>query len=139
MMITSLSERKAKSCDRLDDLELDLAEFDLAISSEELTKITEELIDNAFKYSQKESKVVVSSQVTDSAWIFNIQDSGRGMTDQQIANIGAFMQFERQFYEQQGMGLGLSLAKLLVEFYDGNIVIQSQENIGTNLCISIPL
>jgi signal transduction histidine kinase len=49
------------------------------------------------------------------------------------------MQFERQFYEQQGMGLGLSLAKLLVEFYDGNIVIQSQENIGTNLCISIPL
>jgi K+-sensing histidine kinase KdpD len=138
MMISNLSERKAKSCDRLDDLELDLAEFDLAISSEDLTKITEELIDNAFKYSSKESKVVVSSQVTDNAWIFNIQDNGRGMTGQQIADIGAFMQFERQFYEQQGMGLGLSLAKILVEFYGGNIEIQSQENMGTNLCISIP-
>jgi K+-sensing histidine kinase KdpD len=139
MMIKTLSERKAKSYDRLDDLELDLAEFDLAISSEDLTKITEELIDNAFKYSQKGSKVVVSSQVTDKAWIFNIHDGGRGMTDQQIANIGAFMQFERQFYEQQGMGLGLSLAKILVEFYGGNLEIKSQENMGANLCISIPL
>ena len=61
------------------------------------------------------------------------------MNDQQIANIGAFIQFERQFYEQQGIGLGLSLAKTLVEFYGGNVVIQSQENVGTKLCISIPL
>lgn len=138
MMIKTLSERKAKLCDRLDDLELDLAEFDLAISSEDLIKITDELIDNAFKYSQKGSKVIVSSQVTDKAWLFNILDGGRGMSDQQIADIGAFMHFERQFYEQQGMGLGLSLAKILVEFYGGNIDVQSQENMGTNLGISIP-
>jgi K+-sensing histidine kinase KdpD len=138
MMIKTLSERKAKLCDRLDDLELNLAEFDLAISSEDLIKITDELIDNAFKYSQKGSKVIVSSQVTDKAWLFNILDGGRGMSDQQIADIGAFMQFERQFYEQQGMGLGLSLAKILVEFYGGNIDVQSQENMGTNLGISIP-
>lgn len=80
----------------------------------------------------------MSSQVTDKAWLFNILDGGRGMSDQQIADIGAFMQFERQFYEQQGMGLGLSLAKILVEFYGGNIDVQSQENMGTNLGISIP-
>lgn len=139
MIISNLSQRKAKSCDRLDDLNLDLVEFDLAMSSEYLTKIAEELIDNAFKYSPKNSKIVLSSQFADNVWIFNIHDRGRGMSDQQIADIGAFMQFERQFYEQQGMGLGLSLAKILVEFYGGNIDIQSQENLGTNLCISIPL
>jgi two-component system, sensor histidine kinase and response regulator len=139
MIIRTISDRKAKSCDRLDDLELDLAEIDLAFSSEDLTKITEELIDNAFKYSPTGSKVVLSSQVIDSRWIFNIHDSGRGLSDQQISDIGAFMQFDRQFYEQQGMGLGLSLAKILVEFYGGDIDIQSQENSGTNICISIPL
>jgi signal transduction histidine kinase len=138
MIISNLSDRKARSCDRLDDLELNLAEIDLAVSSEDLTKIAEEVIDNAFKYSPQGSKVTISSQIIDSAWIFTIQDHGRGMNEQQIANIGAFIQFERQFYEQQGMGLGLSLAKTLVEFYGGKIDIQSQENVGTSLCISIP-
>ncbi|MBD2318944.1 hybrid sensor histidine kinase/response regulator [Phormidium tenue] len=138
MIISNLGDLKARSCDRLDDLELNLAAINLAVSSEDLTKISEELIDNAFKYSPQGSKIVISSQMTDSEWVFTIQDHGRGMNDQQIANIGAFIQFERQFYEQQGMGLGLSLAKTLVEFYGGKIDIQSQENVGTNLCISIP-
>jgi K+-sensing histidine kinase KdpD len=138
MIISNLGDLKARSCDRLDDLELNLAAINLAVSSEDLTKISEELIDNAFKYPPQGSKVVISSQMTDSEWVFMIQDHGRGMNDQQIANIGAFIQFERQFYEQQGMGLGLSLAKTLVEFYGGKIDIQSQENVGTTLCISIP-
>ncbi len=139
VIIRHICALKVKSGDRADDLELDLAEADLAISSEDLTKIVTELIDNAFKYSQKGTKVVISSHVVDSEWILKIQDCGRGMNEQQIANIGAFMQFERQFYEQQGMGLGLSLAKTLVEFYGGKLDIQSQENLGTDICISIPL
>ena len=139
MIISNLGDRRAKSGDRANDLELDLAEFDLSTSSEDLTKIVTELIDNAFKYSQKGTKVVVSSNVIDSKWILKIQDRGRGMKEQQIANIGAFMQFEREFYEQQGMGLGLSLAKALVEFYGGKLDIQSQENLGTDICVSIPL
>jgi two-component system sensor histidine kinase/response regulator len=138
MIISNLGDRKARSCDRLDDLEINLAIIDLAVSSEDLTKIAEELIDNAFKYSPQGSKVVINSHVSDNAWILTIQDHGRGMNAQQIANIGAFIQFERQFYEQQGIGLGLSLAKTLVEFYGGKIDIQSQENVGTKLCISIP-
>ncbi|OYQ63196.1 hybrid sensor histidine kinase/response regulator [Pseudanabaena sp. SR411] len=138
MIISNLGDRKARSCDRLDDLELNLAKIDLAVSSEDLTKIAEELIDNAFKYSPQGSKVAINSHVSDNAWILTIQDHGRGMNAQQIANIGAFIQFERQFYEQQGIGLGLSLAKTLVEFYGGKIDIQSQENVGTKLCISIP-
>jgi two-component system sensor histidine kinase/response regulator len=139
MIISNLCDRKAKFCDRKDDLEMDLIEVDLAVSSEDLTKISEELIDNAFKYSQKGGKVVIRSHITDREWTCKIQDRGRGMSDQQIANIGAFIQFDRQFYEQQGIGLGLSLAKTLVEFYGGKLDIQSQENSGTEICISIPL
>lgn len=139
MIISLLGDRKARSCDRLDDLEMDLIDVDLAISSADLTKIVEELIDNAFKYSQKGSKVLLSSHITDCEWICKVQDHGRGMSDQQIANIGAFMQFDHQLHEQQGMGLGLSLAQTLVEFYRGKLNIQSQENLGTEICISIPI
>jgi len=139
MVIKALGERIAGLCDRVDDLTMELVEFEVAISKNDFTKITQELIDNAFKYSLKGSKVLISTQVVGEEWLFNIQDYGRGMNEQQIANIGAFMQFDRQFYEQQGMGLGLSLAQTLVEFYGGKIGIQSQKDIGTNICIALPI
>ena len=138
MIISEIGDLKVKEYARTNDLELDLAEFDLAVSSEDFIKIVDELVDNAFKYSNPRSKVAIRTQVTDQQWIFTIQDSGRGMNENQIANIGAYMQFERQFYEQQGSGLGLVLAKTLLEFYGGEIDIQSQEDLGTKISVTIP-
>lgn len=138
MIISKIGDRKVKEYARTNDLELDLAEFDLAVSSEDFIKIVDELVDNAFKYSNPRSKVAIRTQVIDQQWIFTIQDSGRGMNENQIANIGAYMQFERQFYEQQGSGLGLVLAKTLLEFYGGEIDIQSQEDLGTKISVTIP-
>ena len=138
-IIRGISDRKAREGDRADDLELDLAEVELAISAEDLIKITEELIDNAFKYSKKGSQIRLTSQVTDLKWRCTIEDHGRGMSQEQIADVGAYMQFERKFYEQQGLGLGLVLAKTLIEFYGGTMDIYSQENLGTKLSICIPL
>lgn len=138
MIISKIGDRKVKEYARTNDLELDLAEFDLAVSSEDFIKIVDELVDNAFKYSNPRSKVAIRTQVIDQQWIFTIQDSGRGMNENQIANIGAYMQFERQFYEQQGSGLGLVIAKTLLEFYGGEIDIQSQEDLGTKISVTIP-
>jgi signal transduction histidine kinase len=42
------------------------------------------------------------------------------MTASQIRNLGAYLQFERQLYEQQGSGLGLAIAKHLAELYGEN-------------------
>lgn len=138
-IINNTSDRKARECDRASDLELNIIEIDLDISSDDLIKIIEELVDNAFKYSKKESKVSLNSYVKDCQWICTIQDHGRGMNQKQIANVGAYMQFDRRFYEQQGIGLGLVLSQTLVRFYGGNLSIESQENCGTKISISIPL
>jgi K+-sensing histidine kinase KdpD len=139
MIITSICNHKSKEYERIDDLELDIADVNLAISYDDLVKITDELIDNAFKYSANGTKVSVSDRLNENYWILTIQDMGRGMTANQIANIGGYMQFNRQFYEQQGMGLGLVLAKTLVEAYGGYINIHSEENLGTKIAIAIPL
>jgi signal transduction histidine kinase len=139
IVIRSISDRKACECDRLDDLELDLVDIELNISSDDLIKIIEELIDNALKYSQKGTKVSLNSQIVNSQWVLTIEDRGRGMSEEQIANIGAYMQFDRQLYEQQGMGLGLVIARTLVEFYGGTINVQSQEKLGTKIAIAIPI
>jgi signal transduction histidine kinase len=57
------------------------------------------------------------------------------MTPEQIANIGAFMQFERLRYEQQGSGLGLTLALLLTRLNRGELTVESLPNQGTTITL----
>jgi two-component system sensor histidine kinase/response regulator len=76
----------------------------------DLTKIVEELLDNALKFSRPGTPVKVS---LDSNGILSITDSGRGMTTEEIEQIATFQQFERKKYEQQGLGLGLVIVQKL--------------------------
>jgi signal transduction histidine kinase len=61
------------------------------------------------------------------------------MTRDQIANLGAYMQFDREFYEQQGLGLGLTTAKRIVDFYGGEFAIESRKKMGTTVTIRLPI
>ncbi len=60
------------------------------------------------------------------------------MTPEQVADIGAYMQFERKFYEQQGSGLGLTIAKRLAELHGGTLSIQSEPESGTTVVVKLP-
>jgi signal transduction histidine kinase len=68
---------------------------------------------------------------------FEINDNGRGMSDEQIQNIGILSQFERDIYEQQGAGLGLVIAKSLVEMHDGTFKIVSKQGVGTDVIFKL--
>jgi len=104
-----------------------------------LNKIVDELIDNAFKFTEAGEKVTITTEVNDTHYIFCIQDEGRGMSREDINSIGAYMQFQRWFFEQQGMGLGLAIVKLLVKLYGGEISFTSIPNPGLQVEVRIPL
>lgn len=114
--------------------------FDIAIniSSESYYKILEELIDNAFKFSDEGTKVEINTNISDKYFEISIIDHGRGMSQEQVENIGALMQFERDVFEQQGVGLGLIIAKKLIELHNGVFAIRSFEQEGTNITLKIP-
>ena len=119
-------------------MDLHVVPGSVAISSQYFAKIVEELGDNAFRYSVKGSSVYFGTVTTEDALLLMIVDRGRGMTKEQIDNIGAYVQFDRKVYEQQGSGLGLTVAKRLVEMHGGSLSIQSDYGHGTSVTVRLP-
>jgi two-component system, sensor histidine kinase and response regulator len=110
----------------------------ISISEENLRTILSEIINNAFRYSKRTDKISINCSITDEKLYISISDPGRGMNEQQIEQIGAFVQFERMFYEQQGAGLGLVLSKKITEMHNGHFNIKSKLGEGTTVSISLP-
>ncbi|MFN8577132.1 MAG: response regulator [Candidatus Sericytochromatia bacterium] len=134
-IIKELAMFKAKHFKREKDLAVEVMDANVQISTENLKKIIEELTDNAFKFSKAGSIVNVKSIMSKDLYTIEVSDSGRGMTSEQISNIGSYIQFERKFYEQQGMGLGLTISKKLVQLHNGSISIESTPEKGTKVVI----
>jgi two-component system, sensor histidine kinase and response regulator len=68
----------------------------------------------------------------------SIANQGRGMTAEQIANLGAYVQFERRVHEQQGSGLGLVIAMRLAELHGGKLTIESVLSGETVIQVALP-
>ena len=136
-IIRSVSEQVAANQKRVDSIHLTVNDVPVQISSTHLTKIVEEVIDNALKFSDPGTKVHVSSEDHNDEVTIKIRDEGRGMSSEQIGTVTAFQQFERPLHEQQGAGLGLAIAKTLAELYGGSLTIESTEKIGTTVTIKL--
>jgi signal transduction histidine kinase len=128
----------ANRCERTDDLQLDLQPSQIVISPFLGEKLLAELIDNAFKFSKPGTPVQVSSDGDQEEISLIVRDQGRGMNPAQIAQIGAYTQFERRIYEQQGLGLGLVIAKYTVELLGGSLTIYSPSMAGTTVEVKLP-
>jgi two-component system sensor histidine kinase/response regulator len=129
---------QAAQANRLPDLSFDLADIPVPIAEEYLSKITDELLQNAFKFSQAGSPVRVTLNEALNTITLSISDKGCGFTPEQITRIGAYMQFDRKLHEQQGLGLGLTIAKRLVELHGGKFSIASDKESGTVISARFP-
>jgi signal transduction histidine kinase len=137
-LIEFTARQVADQVNRTTDLRLELTSSGARISDEYLIKILKELLDNAFKFSSAGTPVIISSNTKPKRFCLSVRDFGRGMTPEQIAQIGAYMQFERKIYEQQGSGLGLAITKRLVQIHGGILDIQSEPSKGTTVTVILP-
>ncbi|MCH2673932.1 MAG: ATP-binding protein [Dehalococcoidia bacterium] len=98
----------------------------------------ENLISNAIRYSQKDSKIELKCIYDDENIYFNLRDFGIGISDKDLPHI-----FER-FYRVDGLrserhsGIGLSIVKQIVDVHNGNIAAESSINEGLLIKIKIP-
>ena len=77
-------------------------------------------------------------RVDRSYWV-EIIDAGPGLTPEQRKQVGAFVQFDRDRYEQQGLGLGISIARSVAEIAGGRLVLKSGPGGGgLNATLELP-
>jgi signal transduction histidine kinase/DNA-binding response OmpR family regulator len=96
-----------------------------------LERVINNLIDNAIKYSQKGIIKVILKSKNDKV-NFIVQDSGIGIPEDQLDNIfEAYYQLSIEKKNNQGIGLGLSIVKTIVESVNGEIKVQSKLNTGS--------
>jgi len=124
---------------RTSDFICDFSAGQVSIPQRYLVIALRELVDNALKFSSPGTPVKVMGELDQRKLTLTVQDFGRGMTPEQTAKIGAFMQFDRQLYEQQGVGIGLRIVHKIVEQANGTFEIHSQVSSGTKAIISLPL
>ena len=129
----------AERVNRLPDMRFDLEEAEVSISAYYVSILLQELVDNALKFSSSGTPIQITSRVADGGLTLSVQDQGRGMTEEQVSKVGAFIQFERQMYEQQGTGMGLKIVQKIVELAGGNFSIQSTYQQETTVEVSLPI
>lgn len=140
-ILKDIAELIAGKFNRTEDLVIieDVNNIYLQVSTESYHKIIHELIENAFYFSEIGSQVIIKSQIVDNGFVeIIIIDSGRGMSEEHLSSIGAMIQFERDIYEQQGIGLGLIISRKIVELHDGKFNIESTVGVGTKITFTLP-
>ena len=138
-MIKDIVNDYAFAMGRENDMELEIEESDVCMSSEFFDKMIVELLDNSLKYSQPGSKIYIKTKIAGCMYDITICDTGRGITEEQINMIDAYVQFERKSFEQQGSGLGLAIVSKIVYLHKGTIAINRNYPVGTKIDISLPI
>jgi len=106
-----------------------------------ISEVFKNLISNSIKYSAENSKVLINVFTKNDNLVSQIIDSGFGIPQNQQNKV--FKRFFRADnivkVDPNGSGLGLYLAKSIVEMSGGKIYFESQENKGTTFTFTLPL
>ncbi len=102
-------------------------------------RIMENLIDNAFKFNKEDVKVNIFCEIDNNFVIINIQDTGKGLEKDEIEKVFDIFYRGEESKSTEGLGIGLSVVKQLVEISNGEIFVKSQKNIGTLFSIKFKI
>ena len=99
------------------------------------------LVENGIKFSRHgEGRVTVSARASEGTVEVAVADEGVGIAAQNIPRLfQPFQQIDRDKMEQQGVGLGLSIAQELIHLHGGEITVQSELGQGSTFTIRLPV
>lgn len=113
--------RAIKLGGRAGDITTRCAPGTVSVPKPHLLAAVTELVDNALRFSVAGQPVAVTGSTHATGYRIEVLDQGRGMTPEQCAQIGPFIQFDRDKREQQGLGLGLAIVQSIAKIAGGSL------------------
>lgn len=124
------------------DFELSIGEVmpNIQADRDAMVTVLVNLLDNAYKYSYDEKRIELKVYTEDSSVCFCVSDNGAGMSRRSIRKIfRRFYQADRSLSRRaEGCGLGLSIAKFIVDAHKGLISVDSKLGEGTVFIVRLP-
>ncbi|TRO10157.1 PAS domain S-box protein [Ectopseudomonas mendocina] len=109
----------------------------LSLDAAQLERLIDNLIDNALRYSNPGDEVRLQVRRQGEQVIVSVQDGGEGIPFEQQARI--FEPFVQVGRRKGGVGLGLALAREIVQLHGGQIGVHSRPGEGANFYFSLPI
>lgn len=107
----------------------------------QILRVVNNLFSNAVKYSQKSGKIFFSTNCDSESLIFSVRDLGPGIPQSELPKL--FREFGKTSVRptngESSTGLGLAIAKKIVEQHEGSISVSSEVGEGSTFTFSIPL
>ncbi len=115
--------------------------FEILLDKTMIQSVVRNLITNALKYTPKMGSIGLSLSKNASSMVLSIKDEGIGMSQEQIGKLFKIEDAEstKGLKEEKGTGLGLILCKDFVDRHKGSIKVKSEEGVGTEFSVFIPL
>lgn len=110
------------------------------MDSARITEVLKQLLENAAKYSPPDAPITVTAEAENGQLITSVSDRGPGIDDfEQSLIFDKFYRGRDQRLRVQGTGMGLAIAKAIVEAHDGALAVTSQLGKGSVFSFTLPV
>ena len=142
LLKTAVDNYEFKSKEKLIEIDLDCEEnLSAKINNQLIVQAVENLIDNAIKYSDIKTHIMISAFKDENKLTIKVQDEGCGIPKENFPRL-----FER-FYridksrsrDEGGTGLGLSIVKHIAQVHKGSVEVESEPGKGSTFTIILPV
>jgi two-component system sensor histidine kinase/response regulator len=96
------------------------------------------LINNGIKYNRKGGRVTIESREQENSCVFDISDTGIGITDQEIVHIGEEFYRVKREGSAAGSGLGLAIVRKILAIHNGKLEVKGRLNEGSTFSVYLP-
>ena len=110
----------------------------LSVDVPQIVRVIGNLVGNAIKFSRRGGHIQVLASRHDQELRISVRDDGNGIPEDQLAMVFDRFWTDRSS-DRRGIGLGLAIAKGIVEAHGGRIWVESQKDVGSTFTFSLPI